>query len=151
MQSMLLHHITEPIHLKALMDFNHKVNIDGISWSNQAGKSFHFYHMIDAGTNYHVAFCAHSRTTSEVINLINQHWCCWAGYRSHLVTDSGTEFTSEEFSQFLQAYGIHGTTTSPEAHWQSGKIERHGQFLHSMLDKMDSERAASSYMDLRCT
>ena len=31
-----------PGHLKALMDFNHKVYIDGISWSNQAGKSIHF-------------------------------------------------------------------------------------------------------------
>ena len=62
-----------------------------------------------------------------------------------MVTDSGTEVTSEEFSQFLQAYGIHGTTTSPEAHRQSGKIERHGQFLQNMLNKMDSERAVSSY------
>ena len=109
--------------------------------------------MIDAGTNYHVAFCAPSRTTPEVINLINEHWCCCAGYPSHLVTDSGTKLTSEEFSQFLQAYGIHGTTTSPEAHWQSGKIERHGQFLQSMLDKMDSERPgpfqSSALVDIR--
>ena len=63
-----------PGHLKALMGFNHKVYIDGISWSNQAGKSFHFYLRIDAGTNYHVAFCAPSRTTPEVVNFINQHW-----------------------------------------------------------------------------
>ena len=32
-----------PGHLKPMMDFNHKVHLDGISWANHAGKSFIFF------------------------------------------------------------------------------------------------------------
>ena len=47
--------------LKPLLDFNHKVYIDGVNWKNSKGKSFHWYHFLDAGSNYHVAVCAPSR------------------------------------------------------------------------------------------
>ena len=52
-----------------MMDFNHKIYLDGITWTNQQGKPFHFYHILDAGTNYHVAIIAPSQTTSDVIQL----------------------------------------------------------------------------------
>ena len=68
-----------PGHLKALMDFNHKAYIDGITWTNSQGSTYHFYHMLDAGSNYHVAFSAPSRLATDVIHLINQHWICWRG------------------------------------------------------------------------
>ena len=35
--------------IKSLLDFNHKVYIDGINWKNAKGKSFHLYHFLDAG------------------------------------------------------------------------------------------------------
>lgn len=89
-----------PGHLKPIMDFNHKVYLDGVKWTNKQGRSFHWFHMLDAGTNFHVAFIAPSRATSDVIHLINQHWICWAGAPTHLVVGAATEFNNEEFDSF---------------------------------------------------
>ena len=138
-----------PGHLKSLMDFNHKVYMDGITWKNNQGKEFHFYHMLDAGTNFHVALVAPSRQTLDMIQLVNQHWLCWAGAPSHLVVDAGTEFCSEEFSQFTQRFSINCTSNNPEAHWQNGKIERHGKFLQEMLKKIDTELRIQDYNALQ--
>ena len=138
-----------PGHLKAMMDFNHKVYMDGISWTNHAGKSFHFYHLLDAGTNFHMAIIAPSRLTADAISIISQHWVSWAGAPSNLVVDAATEFNNEEFNGFTQRFNIQCSSISPEAHWQMGKIERHGKFLQEMLNKIDAERPIGSYQELQ--
>jgi hypothetical protein len=56
-----------PASLKSMIDFNHKVYLDGIKWTNSQGKSFHFFHMLDAGTNYHVAIASPARTSNSNI------------------------------------------------------------------------------------
>ena len=138
-----------PGSLKPMIDFNHKIYIDGISWHNSAKENFFLYHVLDAGSNFHVAFCAPSHTAKDMIQLLSQHWISWAGYPAEITHDSGTEFVSENFSQFCQQYGIKATVTNPEAHWQSGKIERHGRFLQEMLQRIDTELPISSYTDLQ--
>ena len=67
-----------PATLKENMDFNHKIYIDKITWSNRNGKSFHWYHMLDAGSNFHVAIAKPIGTSKEVIQILEQHWLSWA-------------------------------------------------------------------------
>jgi hypothetical protein len=111
----------------------------------------HFYHMLDAGAHFHVAFAAPSRLGSDVVHLVNQPWVSWAGAPQHLVVDSATELNGEEFTTFCQRFGINTTTTCPEAHWQNGKIERHGMFLQEMITKVDTEIPVNNYQDLQTT
>eukprot|EP00435_Cladocopium_sp_Y103_P075519 s304_g59.t1 len=138
-----------PATLKSMLDFNDKVYLDGVKWTNGQGKSFHFYHMLDAGTNYHVAMASPAKTSEDLIHIMNQHWISWAGPPSELVVDSGTEMNSQSFSEFTQRFNIRATTTAPAAHWQSGKIERHGAFIQSMLSKVDHEHPIGSYQALQ--
>ena len=112
-------------------------------------RTFHFYHILDAGTNYHIAIGAPSKKSEDLINVINQHWISWAGPPTEITVDSGTEMNSQEFANFLQRFNIKGTTTVPEAHWQSGRIERHGGFLQCMLEKVDLEHPISDYGSLQ--
>ena len=63
--------------------------------------------------------------------------------------DSATELNSLDLSTFNQRYVIKQITIPPEAHWQQGKIERHGGFLQSMLTKVDLEQAIDDYHQLR--
>ena len=140
-----------PASLKSMLDFNHKVYLDGISWTNNRGKSFHFFHMLDAGTNYHVAVASPAKTSQDLIRVLNQHWLSWAGPPTEMVVDSGTEMNSQEFAEFTQRFNIRSTTTAPDAHWQSGKIERHGAFLQSMLSKVDMEHPVLDYDNLQQT
>ena len=55
-----------PGNLEPLLDFNERVYIVGMQWTNKQGQNyFHMYHMIDAGPNYHVAVCSANRTTNR--------------------------------------------------------------------------------------
>ena len=91
-----------PASLKSMMDFNHKIYLDGINWTNKQGKSYHLFHVSDAGTNYHVAIASPAKTSQDLIQVLNQHWISWAGPPMEMVVDSGTDMNSLEFSEFTQ-------------------------------------------------
>ena len=138
-------HHQRPSTLKPYMDFNHKIFLDGIQWTNSQGKTFNFYHVLDAGSHYHVAMASPSRTSEAVIGLINRQWINWAGTPSEMMVDSATELNSAEFEPLTQRSNIQCTTIPPEAHWMNGKIERHGGFLQEMLRKVDLELPFNDY------
>ena len=137
--------VTRPSSLKDALDFNDKVFIDGISCTSKQGYMYHFYHILDQATNYHVAIPVPSRSADQAIAKVSDARFSWAGPPNTMVMDAATEFTSEEFENFLQRHGVKGITTSPHAHWQNGRCERHGQILQSMLDKLDHENAIASF------
>ena len=128
--------LSRPSHLGQPREFNEMVAMDAVMWKNSQGQEFLFYHMIDAGTNFQVAFYCDQRPTSrQLTRLINQHWISWAGPMKQLLTDSAGEFCSEEFCTYLQGMDIKGSTIAGGAHWQLGRCERHGYILQTMLDK----------------
>jgi transposase InsO family protein len=135
--------------LKPLLDFNDKLHLDGIDWVNSQGKSFHIYHFIDAGSNFHVAAASPASTTDALVKCLQQFWISWAGAPNEMMVDSRPEMNSHDFTEFLQRFNIRCTTTSPEAHWQNEKIERHGSFLQHMLTRIDKEYPIKSYEDLQ--
>lgn len=139
---------SRPAVIKEPMDFNDKIAIDCLKWTNKAGLGFHIMHIIDFGTSFHVACVAPNRTSENAIQNITTSWLQWAGAPNEMIVDSGTEFNSEDFTQFLQRYNIKGTTIVIEGHWQNGRPERHGAILESMLTKFDLESPIMSYSDL---
>ena len=138
-----------PSRLHDYGDFNDKISMDGISWTSKNGKKFHLYHVIDHGTSYHAAIVAPNRSAESMIDCLQQVWLCWAGMANEIVTDSATEFESEEFQHFLQKNGMEHTMTNPDSHWQMGKVERHGGFLQNMLQKIDLEKPIQTYHELQ--
>lgn len=68
-----------PSTLKDDLDFNDRISIDGLSWTNKNGASFHIYHVIDWATSFHTATIAPSRNTDDVIQALIQLWFQWAG------------------------------------------------------------------------
>ena len=140
--------VARPSTFKSELDFNDKIFIDGITWTNKTGKSFHFYHIIDQATNFHVAMPAPCRAAEQAVQSVLEGWFQWAGPPNTMVTDSATEFTSETFTNFLQRHDVKAITTAPHAHWQNGRCERHGHIIQSMLDKIDHDMPIQSYLDL---
>ena len=138
-----------PSLLKSSLGFNHRICVDGVEWSSKQGKHFHFYHAIDVGSNFHMAQIAPSRTSSKFIEFLCTSWINWAGPPEEITVDSATEFNSEETMNFFQRFNIKSKTTTPEAHWQNGKAERHGAFLQLMLNKIDQEQPITTYDELQ--
>ena len=139
--------LSRPSSLKPELDFNDKIFLDGVSWTSKQGQSYHFYHFLDQATNYHVAIPAPSRTAEQAIQKTMEAWLQWAGPPNMLVTDPATEFTSEAYQEFLQKNDIKGITTSPNAHWQNGRSERHGDILQNMLTKIDIDQPITTFQE----
>lgn len=132
--------------LKPLIDFNDRIYLDGVKWTIVRS---HFYHVLDAGSNYHVAMGSPSRDTKDLIHMLKKFWIRWAGPPSEMQTESGTEMMSHHFTEFTQGFNIKNNVIPPEAHWQQGKIERHGAFLQAMLTKVDLEAPIDDYESLQ--
>ena len=132
--------IARPGHLGTPRSFNDLVSIDAVKWTSAEGMSFTFYHMLDAGTNFQVAFLCESGSSKEVASQMQAHWFSWAGPPRQLMCDSAGEFCSEEFSRFLQSHDVQAIVIPAEAHWQLGKCERHGAILQDMLNKYQLEQ-----------
>ena len=140
---------SRPGTIKDSLDFNDRIAIDGLKFTNSQGQQFHLYHVIDLGTNFHVAMIAPNRSVDHAISCFVQMWLCWAGAPCEIIMDSATEFTSEQFEQFLQTYNIRSRTIPPGAHWQNGRCERHGKILEEILQKVDLETPINSYDQLQ--
>ena len=140
--------LSRPSTIKDQLDFNDKIAIDCLKWTNSQGTSFQIMHIIDIGTSYHSACIAPNRSSGQAIENIIQTWFQWAGAPQSMMYDAGTEFNSDEFMNFLQSNNIKGISIAPEAHWQNGKSERHGKIVENMLKRLDSESPIRSYSDL---
>ena len=138
-----------PSSLRDDIDFNDRISIDGLVWTNIHGKTFHMYHVLDWGTNFHMATIAPSKSTEDVIQAMLTMWLSWAGIPGELLVDAASELNSEGFMHFLQSHNIRATTISPEAHFQNGRSERHGAILQHMLTKFNAEHNIDSYADLQ--
>ena len=66
-----------------------------------------------------------------------------------MILDSATEFVSKSFESFLQGLGIKVTVVPPNAHWQMGRVERHGGVLQNMLSKYELEHEITNYSQLQ--
>jgi len=87
--------ISRPSHLTNPREFNELITIDGVEWTPSQGTQYYFYHILDSGTNFQIAFRSAQRTSSHLIQLINKHWIQWAGPPQRIMTDSAGELNFE--------------------------------------------------------
>ena len=136
--------LQRPAALKDELDFNDKVSMDGVKWTSKNGQEFHFYHFIDHGTNYHTAIAAPNKAAIQEKYISG--WMNHFGTPNEILMDSAREFISENFTNFLEQMNVKCTVVPPGAHWQMGRIERHGGILQEMLSKIELEWDISDYL-----
>ena len=141
--------LARPSTIKDELDFNDRISVDGMEWTNKDGQTFHMYHIIDWSTSFHAAIVAPNRTSEAFIDSCISMWFSWAGAPGEMLIDAGTEMNSEEIAPFVQAHNIKVVTISAEAHHQNGKAERHGAVLQQMLSKVEEDHPIKSYQDLK--
>ena len=73
-------------------------------------------------------------TTSEVIQHMKAIFAEY-GIPQQVHSDSGSQFTSEEFTHFSQSYGFMHTLSSPYYHQSNGKAERYVGIVKNILTK----------------
>ena len=130
-----------PSKLQDPKEFNQVVGIDGFFFKGKSGFKAYVVHVLDEASCFHLGRRAESRHGAIASKLLNDFWCSWAGYPEAVYIDPAGEFRAEELLDHFQGHNVRLFTTA--AAWQRGRIERHGDVLKQMLERMDVERVIS--------
>ena len=129
-------------------DFGDTIGMDVAYWTNSAGKTFMFTHVLDEATLFEQAE-ATGRTQQEQFEVLADHWFSWAGPCKTLYVDPAGEYTGDQWRDRLQQEGIQAHVSAGEAHWQLGRVESHGKILKAMLTRMDRQDPISTEQEFR--
>ena len=91
--------------------------------------------VIDAHSKWLEVLRVHQPTSSATISHLHQIFPTF-GQPEHLVSDNGTQFTSEEFEHFLNSNNIHYTRTPPWHPASDGLAERYVGYFKLQVKKM---------------
>ena len=95
----------------------------------------HILVIIDAFTKFVWLFATKSTGTDEVLGCLEMVFSL-LGYPKRIVSDRGTAFTSNNFSNFVTKRGITHVLTAVASPWANGQVERVNRFLKSTLSKI---------------
>lgn len=115
-----------------------------------------FMIVVDAYSKWLEVFRMPSLTSQATITRLRRLFAAY-GLPEHVVTDNGTQFTSEEFKNFMRQNGILHSTSAPGHPASNGLAERYVQTFKSGMKKlgqttMDIEDKISVFlMQNRCT
>ena len=129
--------IARPAHLSEPREFNDCIGCDLVTWTAKSGKTYQFLHCIDVSTSFQIAQPVFQTDATSLFEVLKTHWFAWAGPCRQMVIDNGSAFCAEQFSQHAQGMDIHLRVVAAYAHWQMGKVERHGEILQHMLERFD--------------
>ena len=88
----------------------------------------------------HVVVPIFQKETSEVLKAsVRDQWIAWAGPPEHLTVDPAKTNLGGPFVEFCENAGICFHQTAADAHWQLGKVERHGQWFARIFDRVCDE------------
>lgn len=82
---------------------------------------------------YHQVHYVLNHRPETLQNAIYEGWIRWAGYPLELSVDLEGGFISQSFVETMSRGGIMVTPVAGQAHWQHGKIDRHGSTLKDMI------------------
>eukprot|EP00969_Alexandrium_andersonii_P315020 13917071-Alexandrium_andersonii.AAC.1 len=102
------------------------------------------YSMVDEATRFHVAEIVQNQRGQTLYEAINRAWIRWAGAPKFIIVDPHKAQVSRTFVSCL---GAHGTTVlcgAAEASWTRGLVEKHGDYLRHMANRMADEGLPSS-------
>ena len=94
-----------------------------------------FLVMVDAYSRFVDVIPMQHATSASTIAALRRNFALF-GLPHHIVSDNGTQFTSEEFQQFLQRNGIRHTCSAPGHPATNGLAERYVGFFKSKMKTM---------------
>lgn len=128
-------------------DFNDCIGCDLVTWTTQTGERHQFLHVIDFATNFQLAKPVYQTDHVSMEEALQNTWFHWAGIPKMMILDGESALCSEKFQQYCTEKSIHTKVVAAYAHWQMGKVERHGDILQSMLTHIDKDKSISAGKD----
>lgn len=117
------------------LQFNDEVLVDCFHLKDVHKRGFWFFSILDRATMYHQVCLIEDHSPKTFVKNFFDRWVRWAGNPGEITIDMERGFGSQEFANAMGEAGIHVYSIAGQAHWQHGKIERHGSILKDMMSK----------------
>lgn len=131
------------------LQFNDQVMIDCFFLKDVCRKGAWFMSILDRATMYHQAIVIDNHAPESFVRCFMDYWVKWAGKPLEVSIDLETGLGSREFGLALGEAGITVVPIAGQAHWQHGKVERHGSILKDMLSKVAHQIDGKNFKQLQ--
>lgn len=118
------------------LQFNDQIMVDCFHVKDVRNKGRWFMSMLDRATMYHQVSYIDDHSPETFVDVFMNRWIRWAGTPEEVSIDLERGFGSQEFASALGEAGVTVVPVAGQAHWQHGKIERHGGILKTMIQKV---------------
>ena len=135
-----------PANVPSPLAFNDQIGLDVKYVSGwKVNQRVSCINIVDYGTGFQIVVPIYTKESSDLIKKVLQDsWIAWAGPPKALCVDPAQPNISQAMSEFCEARGITLHATAGDAHWQLGKVERHGGWFSQILDKVIFDVAPTS-------
>ena len=118
------------------LQFNDQVMVDCFYLKDSRGEGYWFLSVLDRATMFHQVSWIGGHSPDVFAIVSKDHWIRWAGTPGEISVDMERGFGAPEFVQEMGRAGSVVVPIAGQAHWQHGKIERHGQTVKDMIKKV---------------
>lgn len=101
-------------------------------------KNYYFLIVVDALSKWPEVVKTSSTTSTKTINILESIFATF-GYPETLVSDNGTQFTSDEFRKYCEFYQINHIRSSPYHPSSNGQAERFVDTFKRSINKLEGE------------
>lgn len=117
--------------------------IPQLPWQAVASDCFeiqgeHFVVLVDLYSDYIEVSSLSDMSTKAVIEKMKPMFATH-GVPAVLITDNGSNYSSQEFKEFTQSWDIYHVTTSPHHHKSNGKVESAVKIMKGLITKCKKE------------
>ena len=130
-----------PANVPNIPEFNHHIGLDVKylpGW--KVNQRVPCVSLVDYGTSMHIMAPIFQKENAELLKgVLRDSWISWAGVPRHLSVDPAKPNISDALAEYVESNGITMHQTAADAHWQLGKVERHGQWFARIFDRVCSE------------
>ena len=130
-----------PANTHRSMNFNDKIGLDVMYLAGwKPNQRVPCISIVDYASSLHIVAPIFERENAEIIKgVLRDSWIAWAGVPSHLEVDPAKPNISEALAEYCESLGITLRQTAADAHYQLGKVERHGQWFAKIFERVCNE------------
>ena len=121
------------------IQFNDQIMLDCFHVKDCKHQGHWFLSVLDRATMYHQVTHLKNHGPATFVQGLMECWIRWAGTPVEISVDMERGLVSREFVDTMSEGGTRVIPIAGQAHWQHGKIERHGSILKDMINRVVRE------------
>ena len=128
--------------------FNDRLCIDILYIKDLQKRVYMYLNCVDDATSYQAASYLGDRSEDSVVKNLLNGWFTFFGPPDEMTVDAEGAFRGMRFESLHAQLNVDIRVVPPDAHWQLGKAERHGQALKWNAARLISQFAATNLAEV---